>query len=1289
MGTIRVEAVPVQSYFLGLLRFDHLQFVYQDETDPIDRQDYWYVLEGIQDGPLFSATLGASGENGTTSLAVANGASRDDLIDLIGTPEARGSRIIVSGPNALDLWNRMSAYAGDIEDQQYPYIAGTLPFSATPTINSTSLIGSVLWSVGIDLNNLLPFTLRLSPGPETILGTSEADDITATSSFTTIATGPGNDRLTGATNGFWLDKLYGGAGDDIITWSFGQNIHHGGQPRMAYINDGMDTIDYTGVGAVHIEITIHPVEHKVADFVSTFSGGSDQWFSIEQIIWDNNSDVVTAGPGVNFLERPLGLDLKGESSGRGDELGFTGTTAPLVINVAGSDYISVQTEGNEGLDAGYWLRSVEWITASGGDDRIYAGPGLLGIDGFDGDDIIDARLSTAFSGGSPEGYDIEIDGGKGDDTIVSGEGRTLARGGEGAERFVLSAMSSGDGKVEFIIDDADASDTLYIPYEYFKLVRGEYEESQLFQLTGGVFKITEDFTPSFFYWGAPDENEVQGNIEFVGSVAYTLEGSDLVITLLQGHSETEIIDYGPGEPPGPEITSVVTESETETIIRVRNWSDGVLGITFPITYNDQDFANAGSLGEYPGFQSAVANATSPDKFIAPLPERPDGHLPRELANSVVAAARGMATPNTEGTSGNDVIVADVGGPYHLFGYGGDDDLTGSDGGDLLDGGTGADTMVGGRGNDVYIVDNINDRVIETSRGGFDKVFSSIDYALGDNVEHLTLTGLAITGTGNALRNTLVGNDLNNILDGGDGDDTLAGNGGDDTLTGGNGSDGYVYELGDGRDTIIETGSGADDHDIIVLAGDLKPSDITFIRNPDQAANLILQFADGGALTIKDYFAGSKPPIEGITFTSGLTWSSVDLQAAAAAAIVTRNTAPIARNDYFGYSRGLTVAVPVAALLDNDSDSNDDPLSIIGLSNVLGGTAVLDGNGNIVISRANGTSGTVTFDYTVSDGHGGTSRAAFEIALSQQSAPPNEAPRIVSTSIANVREDKAAAGKIVATDPENDTLTYGIKAGSGPTKGAITINPDGTFLYTPNANANGSEKFTVTVSDGQHIPVEQELSFNIAAVNDKPVAVNDSGFNVKAGQTLNIASSALLQNDSDVDGDTLTITSVSAANGGSVSRNADGTISFKAKTAGDASFKYTISDGNGGTATATVSLTVSPAVTPPKTIVGTHQADILKSTAANEVFIGKSGSDTFVFKGVTGDDQINDFQTGWWFWCKGDVLDLRGQGFTSYSDLWDNIHKSGHDTIIEFDNGGSVRLKDVHPLMLQHDNFKIF
>jgi hypothetical protein len=96
------------------------------------------------------------------------------------------------------------------------------------------------------------------------------------------------------------------------------------------------------------------------------------------------------------------------------------------------------------------------------------------------------------------------------------QGRTLARSGEGADRFVLTAMTSGDGMVEFVIEDAGSDDSLYVPYDLFKQSRGTFEDSSLFQLTGGVFKIDDAVDPLYFYWGPPDEHQVQGNIEFVG-----------------------------------------------------------------------------------------------------------------------------------------------------------------------------------------------------------------------------------------------------------------------------------------------------------------------------------------------------------------------------------------------------------------------------------------------------------------------------------------------------------------------------------------------------------------------------------------------------------------------------------------------------------------------------------------------------------------------------------------------------------------------------------------------------
>jgi Ca2+-binding RTX toxin-like protein len=134
----------------------------------------------------------------------------------------------------------------------------------------------------------------------------------------------------------------------------------------------------------------------------------------------------------------------------------------------------------------------------------------------------------------------------------------------------------------------------------------------------------------------------------------------------------------------------------------------------------------------------------------------------------------------------------------LSGLAGNDMLAGLVGDDWLDGGTGADTMSGGAGNDTYIVDNVKDRVVETTgtgdSGGVDTVSSEQNWTLGDFVENLNLTGTrGIDGYGNALGNAMRGNTGANVLHGGAGADRLAGDAGNDSLYGDTGSDLFVFD----------------------------------------------------------------------------------------------------------------------------------------------------------------------------------------------------------------------------------------------------------------------------------------------------------------------------------------------------------------------------------------------------------------------------------------------------------------------------------------------------------------
>jgi Ca2+-binding RTX toxin-like protein len=102
------------------------------------------------------------------------------------------------------------------------------------------------------------------------------------------------------------------------------------------------------------------------------------------------------------------------------------------------------------------------------------------------------------------------------------------------------------------------------------------------------------------------------------------------------------------------------------------------------------------------------------------------------------------------------------------------DIIGTAGDDVLTGSVLHDRLIGGAGNDTYrltTADDATDEIIEAENQGIDTVESAIDHSLAPHVENLLLTGSAITGTGNALDNTLAGNALDNVLTGGEGSDT--------------------------------------------------------------------------------------------------------------------------------------------------------------------------------------------------------------------------------------------------------------------------------------------------------------------------------------------------------------------------------------------------------------------------------------------------------------------------------------------------------------------------------------
>ena len=187
-------------------------------------------------------------------------------------------------------------------------------------------------------------------------------------------------------------------------------------------------------------------------------------------------------------------------------------------------------------------------------------------------------------------------------------------------------------------------------------------------------------------------------------------------------------------------------------------------------------------------------------------------------------------------------------------------LTGNAAANVLNGGAGADTMSGGLGDDIYVVDNVADVVTEAASAGIDRIDTSITTTLGANVENLTLTGTtAINGTGNTLNNVITGNSGANVLNGGAGNDTLTDAGGANVFIGGAGNDTLnvtstgidriAVARGHGIDTVIGTGTAA--NDVLEVSNGITKSVMGLIKT---GSDLIIDLGASETITLKNWYA---------------------------------------------------------------------------------------------------------------------------------------------------------------------------------------------------------------------------------------------------------------------------------------------------------------------------------------------------------------------------------------------------------------------------------------------------
>lgn len=227
---------------------------------------------------------------------------------------------------------------------------------------------------------------------------------------------------------------------------------------------------------------------------------------------------------------------------------------------------------------------------------------------------------------------------------------------------------------------------------------------------------------------------------------------------------------------------------------------------------------------------------------------------------------------------DDEIISGTPDDDTLEGTSGPDSLTGGDGNDFLDGLGDDDTMAGGPGDDRYFVDTPGDIVTETPGEGYDRIMTSIDLTLADNVEAGNLLGTGDTNlsgndldnwlNGNSGNNTLIGGVGNDRLDGNAGNDTLIGNTGNDVLEGGTGADVFVFAPGDGIDLILDFEVGVDLIDItatgrtftdLVVTGDAAETVIVYDSvDASEAFSLTLEGVDFSTLSAASFIEPAVP-----------------------------------------------------------------------------------------------------------------------------------------------------------------------------------------------------------------------------------------------------------------------------------------------------------------------------------------------------------------------------------------------------------------------------------------------
>ncbi|MHA2753693.1 cadherin-like domain-containing protein, partial [Vibrio campbellii] len=346
-------------------------------------------------------------------------------------------------------------------------------------------------------------------------------------------------------------------------------------------------------------------------------------------------------------------------------------------------------------------------------------------------------------------------------------------------------------------------------------------------------------------------------------------------------------------------------------------------------------------------------------------------------------------------------------------------------------------------------------------------------------------------------------------------------------------------------------------DVLTNDTDVDGATLTIVNASVPADQGTVEIVDGKLVfTPADNFNGEA--------TISYTVSDGELEDSAEVSVTVNpvNDAPVANDDSAVTDEDTPVTIDV---LSNDTDVDGDTLTIVNASVPAEQGTVEIVDGKLVFTPADNFNGEVTISYTVSDGE---LEDSAEVSVTVN--PINDAP-VANDDSAATDEDTPVTINVLPNDTDVDGDTLSIVNASVPADQGTVEIVDGKLVFTPADNFNGEATISYTVSDGE-LEDSAEVSVTVNPLNDAPVANDDSAATDEdTPVTINV-----LPNDTDVDGDTLTIVNASVPVDQGTVEIVDGKLVFTPAENfnGEATISYTVSDG-ALEDSAEVSVTVNP------------------------------------------------------------------------------------------------------------------